>query len=446
MAEKPIGALLFSMSLPAIFSMLIQALYNIVDTIYISELSEAAVFTMGLVYPMQIILISMALGGAIGAATLVARRLGQKNQEEANKTASTGLILAFFHWILCALIGIFLTKPFLALFTSDPQIIEMGYSYLSIVMTWSIGVYISIYFERIFQAQGNMIVPMIALLIGAITNIVLDPILIFGYFGFPALGIQGAALATITGQMLGGTFITVCMFVGKHEVKLQFRGLHLRWSRIKEIYAIGLPVTIMNAIGAFANMAMNAVVVVYSELAVSSLSLYFKLSSFVFMPIFGLNQGSLPILSFNYGAQDIERYTRTVKIYLATVLIIMGAGTLFFVFGTDILISIFHVSNELRELTRIALRILSLSFVFFGISIVMITVFQSVGKAFVSMMISVLRQMVLLVPLAYLLGGVWGLQGVWLAYPIAEIIVVIIFAPMCYKAYKQAFMKVKETE
>ncbi|MEA4875470.1 MATE family efflux transporter [Anaerorhabdus sp.] len=439
MATWSIPKLLFSMSIPAMFSMLIQALYNIVDTIYISQISEQALFAIGLVFPMQMIITSLSLGGSIGTSTLVARRLGQQNHKEANKVASTGLILALFHSFLCALMGVFLAKPFLQLFTQDAQVIDMGFQYLSIVMTVSFGVFVGMYFERILQAQGNMILPMISLLIGAITNIILDPIFIFGYFGIPAMGIKGAAIATVIGQIFGMIFITICMFVGKHEVKFQFKGLHLRWTRIKEIYQVGLPVAIMQAVGSVTTTCMNFVLVTYSASAVTALSIYFKLNSFVFMPIFGLNQGSLPILSYNFGSQDVDRYRRTVKLYLATAVGIMAAGTALFMFGTDFLLGMFNPSESLLEVARLSLRIISISFVFVGVSIAMNTVFQSLGKGVSSMIMTLLRQLIFLIPFAYIFGKIWGTNGVWAAYPVAELFVVLIYVPICYKTFKKAF-------
>lgn len=439
MATWSIPKLVYSMSIPAMFSMLVQALYNIVDTLYISRISENALFALGLVFPMQMIIISLALGGSIGTSALVARRLGQKRHEEANKTATTGIILALFHSALCVFIGLFLTKPFLQLFTQDAQIIEMGYQYLSIVMSFSFTVFIAMCFERILQAQGNTILPMISLLIGAITNIVLDPIFIFGYFGVPAMGVTGAAIATIIGQMCGMVFITVCSLVGKHDVKLQFKGFQLQWERVKAIYEVGLPVAIMQAIGSVTTTCMNFVLVSYSDAAVTALSIYFKLNSFIFMPVFGLSQGSLPILAYNYGSQDVQRYRETVKIYVFTALGIMAIGTLLFIFGADILVGLFNPSPELLAVTSISLRIISIGFCFIALAITMNTVFQSLGKGFSSMIMTILRQLVFLVPLAYLFGQLWGLNGVWIAYPVAEIIVVLIYVPICYKTFKEAF-------
>jgi putative MATE family efflux protein len=310
---------------------------------------------------------------------------------------------------------------------------------LSVVMVCSVGVFVGMYFERIFQAQGNMILPMISLLIGAITNIILDPVFIFGYFGIPAMGVRGAAIATVIGQIFGMLFITGCMLVGKHEVKFQFKGLHLRWHRIKTIYSVGLPVAIMNAVGSVTTTCMNFVLVNYSDAAVTALSIYFKLNSFVFMPVFGLNQGALPILSFNFGSQDVERYKATVKLYLMTAIGLMVAGTALFMFGTDLLLGLFNPSAALLEVARVALIIISISFVFAGASISMNTVFQSLGKGMSSMIMTLLRQLIFLVPFAFIFGEIWGLNGVWASYPVAEIIVVLIYIPICYKTFKKAF-------
>ncbi len=441
MATMPVGKLLFSMSIPAIFSMFIQGLYNIVDTIYISRISEDAVFTLGIVFPMQLFLIAVALGVAMGSGTLVARRLGQENPDEANKIAATGFILTLINAVLCAVIGILFSRQFLSMFTDNLEIINMGYSYLSIIMGVCFSLYIGIFFERIFQSQGNMIVPMFSLLIGAITNIILDPIFIFGWGVIPAMGIKGAAIATVIGQTCAMCFSGSHMLFKKHEVKLTFKNFDFQWKRVKEIYEIGLPVMVMNGIGGFANTALNAVVVVYSKVAVSSLSLFFKLSSFVFMPVFGLNQGALPVLSFTFGAKNKERYEKTAIIYLATTTLIMGFGTLLFWFQPDLLISMFEVGPELRESTKHVLQIIGLSFVFFGIGIVTMTVFQSLGNSFIGMIMSILRRLVFVVPLAYILGLIGGIDAVWYAFLIAELIVMALFAPYCYKMYKKSFME-----
>lgn len=439
MANWPIPKLLYSMSIPAVFSMMIQALYNIVDTIYVSQISESALFAIGLVFPLQMLIISIALGGGVGTSTLVARCLGAKQNDEANKVAATGLILTGFHYLLIAFIGIFLSKPFLQLFTTDSIVLEMGFEYLVIVMTMSFGVFISVYFERILQAQGNMLMPMFGQLIGAITNIILDPILIFGYFGLPSLGIKGAAIATIIGQIASCLFLSYIMFAKKHDVHFRFKGLHLRKKRILSIYEVGLPVAIMNAIGSVTTTCMNGVLVQLSDYGVTALSIYFKLQSFVFMPCFGFNQGTLPILSYNYGSKNFDRYVKSIKIYLSTTVVIMILGTLLFWFKTDFLLSLFNPSKELLAVSEYTLRIIAISFVIAAISIAMTTIFQSLGNGKASMFMSLARQLIILVPLAFVFGKLWGLNAVWFAYPCAELIVCCIYVPICIKEVKTKF-------
>ena len=343
MATWPIGKLLFSMGIPAVLSMLIQALYNIVDTIYISQYSQDAMFAIGLVYPMQMVGLSLALGTGVGIGTLVSRRLGEKRKEEAGHVASTGIIIALVHVVLIILLGILATKPFLNMYTDRPEIIALGYDYLSIVMIFNFGQMLSVCFERIMQAQGNMIIPMISLIVGAVTNIVLDPIMIFGQFGFPEMGIAGAAIATVIGQILGMCVVAGAAIFGKHEVKFHFKGFKLDLGIVKDIYAVGLPTAIMNMIGSVTTTLMNGVLVKFSENAVTSLSLYFKLQSFVFMPVFGFNQGALPILSYNFGARNKDRYFKTFRLYMISALVFMTIGTLLFRFVPELMLSFFEI-------------------------------------------------------------------------------------------------------
>lgn len=444
MATWPIGKLLFSMGIPAVLSMLIQALYNIVDTIYISQYSQDAMFAIGLVYPMQMVGLSLALGTGVGIGTLVSRRLGEKRRDEACHVATTGIILAFFHIILIILLGAFAAKPFLHLYTDRPEIIQLGYQYLSIVMFFNFGQMLSVCFERMMQAQGNMIIPMISLIIGAVTNIVLDPIMIFGQFGFPEMGIAGAAIATVIGQIVGMSVVGGAGLLGKHEVKLKFKGFVWDKQIVKDIYAVGLPTAIMNMIGSVTTTMMNGVLVKYSENAVTSLSLYFKLQSFVFMPIFGFNQGSLPILSYNYGAQNKERYMKTFRLYLCCALAFMVAGTLLFRFVPQLMLSFFAMDASLAAIAEVTLKTICLSFIPAAISIVFSTVFQSFGRGTTSMIQQILRQLGFLIPLAYLLSYINGLDAVWYAYPIAEIMTVIIFIPLVNRAFKKAFRGASE--
>ena len=438
MATWPIGKLLFSMGIPAVLSMLIQALYNIVDTIYISQYSQDAMFAIGLVYPMQMVGLSLALGTGVGIGTLVSRRLGEKRKEEAGHVASTGIIIALVHVVLIILLGIFATKPFLNLYTDRPEIIALGYDYLSIVMIFNFGQMLSVCFERIMQSQGNMIIPMISLIVGAVTNIVLDPIMIFGQFGFPEMGIAGAAIATVIGQILGMCVVAGAAIFGKHEVKFHFKGFKLDLGIVKDIYAVGLPTAIMNMIGSVTTTLMNGVLVKFSENAVTSLSLYFKLQSFVFMPVFGFNQGALPILSYNFGARNKDRYFKTFRLYMISALVFMTIGTLLFRFVPELMLSFFEMDESLKVIASITLQTIALSFIPAAVSIVFSTVFQSFGKGTTSMIQSMLRQLGILIPVAYLLSNI-SLDAVWYAYPIAEIAVVLIFIPLVIKAYKGAF-------
>lgn len=438
MATWPVGKLLFSMGLPAVFSMLIQAMYNVVDSIFISNYSQDALFAMGLVTPLQMVSLSIALGLGTGVGTFVSRRLGEGKKDEAIQIANTGLQLGIFHVLIVIFMGIFLTKPFLHLFTSRPEIIDLGYQYLFVVMVFCAGQHIAMLFERTLQAQGNMIVPMFSLLTGAITNIILDPIMIFGFFGCPEMGIKGAAIATVTGQFASLIVATIALFKGKNEVRVSFSNFEVSPRRIKEIYQIGIPTTIMNMIGSLTTTLMNNVLVRFSEEAVSSLSVYFKLQSFVFMPVFGFNQGALPILSYNYGARNKERYLASAKYFLGTAVTIMTCGMLLFQFGTHLLLSSFGMSGSLEAIATVTLRTISLAFIPTSISIVITTVLQSFGKGVLSMIQSILRQIGVLIPVAYFLSQ-FGLNYVWFAYPIAEIIILCIFIPIAIKTYKTQF-------
>ncbi|MGN1053873.1 MAG: MATE family efflux transporter [Erysipelotrichaceae bacterium] len=438
MATWPIPKLLFSMGIPAVISMLIQALYNIVDTIYISNYSQDAMFAIGLVFPMQMIGLSLALGTGVGIGTLVSRRLGEGNKKEATHVATTGILLGLFHALLILLLGVFGAKPFLEMFTTRADIIGLGYAYLLIVMSLNIGQMLAVSFERILQSQGNMIVPMITLIMGAVTNIILDPVLIFGMFGLPAMGIKGAAIATVIGQIISMLADLFFVLHGKHEVNIQFKGFKFDMRIVKDIYSVGIPTAIMNMIGSVTTTLMNGVLVNFTENAVTSLSLYFKLQSFVFMPVFGFNQGALPILAYNYGAKNKKRYLATAKLYLLTAVCFLTSGMLLFRFKTDLMLSFFEMNDELKAIAEVTLRTISLSFIPAAISIAITTMFQSFGKGTISMIQSILRQLGFLIPAAYLLSNI-SLEAIWYAYPIAETAVVIIFVPMIIKLYHNSF-------
>lgn len=439
MGTMPVGKLLLSMSLPAVFSMVIQALYNIVDSIYVAQLGQDALFAIGLVFPMQMLSLSIGLGVGVGTNALVARRLGQKRQQHADQTATTGLILSVFHSVLILILGFVFAEPFLKLFTDNPEIIQTGKSYLLIVMGFGLGQQVQIICERVLQATGNMIQPMFSLLISAITNIILDPIMIFGYFGFPAMGVAGAALATVIGQWVGMFYILYIVIKKDHDVNVSLKGFKLEKVVVIKIYQIGIPTMIMNAIGSVTTTCMNAILVGFSDIAVNALSIYFKVQSFIFMPVFGMNQGAMPILAYNFGAKDKKRYVHTLKLMLAVAFVIMLIGTLVFSLAPSLILAMFKPTPELLSIGSVALRTISYSFVFAAISIVMTTTFQSLGNGVKSMLMSILRQLVFIVPLAYILGNIGGLEAVWWSYPLAEFAVMLIFVPFVFQTIKKHF-------
>ena len=427
MGTAPILPLIFSMSLPAMFSMLVQALYNIVDSYFVAQVSEKALAAVSLAFPLQNLLIAFAVGTAVGVTSLISRRLGQGLQEEANAAATHGILLAVATWVLFALYGAFFSTPFFHLFETDPEIIQMGDTYISICCIFSFGVFVEICLERTLQATGNMIWPMIFQLIGAVTNIIMDPILIFGWFGLPAMGVAGAAIATVMGQILAMVVAALVVTFGKHDVHVSFRRFRLSWRTIKDIYVVGIPSIVMQSIGTVMTMALNGILSGFSTAAYTVFGIYFKLQSFVFMPVFGLNQGLLPILGYNYGARNRKRMMTAFRDGCAIALVIMAAGMAVFLAAPQWLLSIFNASAELLEIGIPALRIICTCFLFAALGIVCSTLFQAVGKGVYSLIVSLMRQLAALVPAAWILAKVTQqVVFVWWAFPIAECVSLVV--------------------
>ena len=427
MGTAPILPLIFSMSLPAMFSMLVQALYNIVDSYFVAQVSEKALAAVSLAFPLQNLLIAFAVGTAVGVTSLISRRLGQGLQEEANAAATHGILLAVATWVLFALYGAFFSTPFFHLFETDPEIIQMGDTYISICCIFSFGVFVEICLERTLQATGNMIWPMIFQLIGAVTNIIMDPILIFGWFGLPAMGVAGAAIATVMGQILAMVVAALVVTFGKHDVHVSFRRFRLSWRTIKDIYVVGIPSIVMQSIGTVMTMALNGILSGFSTAAYTVFGIYFKLQSFVFMPVFGLNQGLLPILGYNYGARNRKRMMTAFRDGCAIALVIMAAGMAVFLAAPQWLLSIFNASAELLEIGIPALRIICTCFLFAALGIVCSTLFQAVGKGVYSLIVSLMRQLAVLVPAAWILAQVTQqVVFVWWAFPIAECVSLVV--------------------
>ena len=427
MGTAPILPLIFSMSLPAMFSMLVQALYNIVDSYFVAQVSEKALAAVSLAFPLQNLLIAFAVGTAVGVTSLISRRLGQGLQEEANAAATHGILLAVATWVLFALYGAFFSTPFFHLFETDPEIIQMGDTYISICCVFSFGVFVEICLERTLQATGNMIWPMIFQLIGAVTNIIMDPILIFGWFGLPAMGVAGAAIATVMGQILAMVVAALVVTFGKHDVHVSFRRFRLSWRTIKDIYVVGIPSIVMQSIGTVMTMALNGILSGFSTAAYTVFGIYFKLQSFVFMPVFGLNQGLLPILGYNYGARNRKRMMTAFRDGCAIALVIMAAGMAVFLAAPQWLLSIFNASAELLEIGIPALRIICTCFLFAALGIVCSTLFQAVGKGVYSLIVSLMRQLAALVSAAWILAQVTQqVVFVWWAFPIAECVSLVV--------------------
>ncbi len=415
MQSETIPRLIFRMSFPMMLSMLIQALYNVVDSIFVAMVSETALTAVSLAFPLQNLLIAAGVGTGVGVNSLLSRRLGEGKHEEANAVASSALFIAGALSVLFIITGVFLARPFLSLFTEDAELLRLSTSYSRICLIISFGCIFSITIEKLIQATGNSVQPMTMQLTGAIMNIVLDPVFIFGF----KMGVNGAAIATVLGQL--GSMVLAFFFLKKNSyITIRIRDIRPQWKIIRDIYQVGLPTIIMNSIGTVMVSVINAILIGFSATAVSVFGVYFKLQSFVFMPVFGLNNGIIPILGFNYGARNRKRMTDTMKLGLVVALIIMTLGTLLFQLLPKELLSLFSATEEMYTIGIPALRIISLCFIPAAVSIILISSFQATGIGLASMMVSIIRQLLVLCPSAYILSRFIGINGVWASFAIAE--------------------------
>ena len=444
MGTMPVNKLLITMSLPMIISMLVQALYNVVDSIFVSYISENALTAVSLAFPAQNLMISFASGTAVGVNALLSKSLGEKNFEKANKTAENGLFLVFLEYLLFLIFGIFGVKLFYNMQTDVAEIAELGYSYMSICSIFSFGIFGQIMTERLMQSTGRTLYTMFTQGAGAIINIILDPILIFGLIGFPKMGIAGAALATVIGQIFA--FILALILNAKYnkDIRLSLRKFRPDKKIIGRIYAVGVPSILMMAIGSVMNFLFNKILISFTETAVAVFGVYFKLQSFIFMPIFGLNNGIIPIIAYNYGAQKRKRMMKTVKLGAVYAVSFMAIGLLAMQLFPEQLLSIFNASEEMVRIGVPALRTISLCFVFAGFCIVIGSTFQALGKGTLSMFVSISRQLLALVPAAYFLSLTGELSNVWWAFPIAEIMSVIVSTICFIYLYKKIISKIPE--
>lgn len=421
MGTMPINKLLISMSLPMMISMLVQALYNVVDSIFVSQISENALTAVSLAFPVQNFMIAVGVGTGVGINALLSRSLGEKKFEQANRVANNGVFLAVLSYIAFLILGIIFSRRFFQWQTDIKDIVDGGYSYLIIVTTCSFGMYGQIVFEKLMQSTGKTIFSMTTQLTGAIVNIVLDPILIFGLFGFPKLGISGAAIATVIGQICGMGLGIYLNTTKNKEIKVEVKNFRPSLRTIKEIYAVGIPSIIMASIGSVMTFGLNKILLVFSSTATAVFGVYFKLQSFIFMPVFGINNGMVPIIAYNYGARNKDRLMKTVKISIMYGISIMLIGLVIFQVFPKELLSLFNASDKMISIGVPALRTISISFLFAGYCIVVSSMFQALGNGVMSMIVSLVRQLIVLLPVAYLLSKSGNLNMVWWAYPIAEI-------------------------
>lgn len=422
MGTMPIPKLLFSMALPAIIAMMVQALYNIVDSIFVSRLGEEALTAISLAFPIQLIIIAFFVGLGIGINSLVSRKLGEGRPEEATNAAEHGLMIAGILYVIIAILAFVIPRRFFASFTDNVLVVEYGVQYTTIVMLFAFGRIFAQAGISTMQGTGEMVKPMKAMMIGAVGNMILDPILIFGWFGLPALGIRGAAIATVMAQILSMFYVFHAIFKQKVSLHLDMKSFHYDASMIRQIVVVGLPAAIMQALGSVMLTGLNLILASFSDSAVAVLGVYYKLQSFIFMPIFGLGQGTLPIVGFNYGAKNRGRLMEAIRVAVIAAVSFMILGTVIFQLLPDTLLRLFNASPAMMDIGVHAFRTISWIFPMAGLSIVLSTSFQAMGKAHLSMVVSFIRQLVVLLPAAYFLGRVFGLDAVWYAFVLSEVI------------------------
>ena len=421
MGVMPVGKLLLSMSVPMMISMLVQALYNIVDSMFVAQLNENALTAVSLAFPVQNLMIAVGTGTGVGVNALVSRSLGEKNTEHANKAANNGVYLSLFSFLAFALLTGIFGKIFFQVQTGDAQIISYGADYVRIVGIMSFGVFFQFIFERLLQSTGKTLYTMVTQSLGAIINIILDPIMIFGLFGFPRMEVAGAALATVVGQIVAASLAFWFNVKKNKELHISITKYRLSGIVVKQIYSVGIPSIIMASIGSVMTFGMNKILMAFTSTATAVFGVYFKLQSFIFMPVFGLNNGLVPIAAYNYGARKPKRIMKSIKLSIIYAESIMFVGVLIFQFCSAGLLGIFNASDSMLEIGVPALRIISLSFLLAGFGIVCSSVFQALGHGMLSLIVSVLRQLVVLLPAAFILSRTGGLSVIWWAFPIAEI-------------------------
>lgn len=436
MGTMTTNKLLITMSLPMVISMLVQALYNIVDSIFVAKISENALTAVSMAFPIQSLMIAFAAGTGVGINSFLSKSLGEKKFKQASDSAKNGIFLAFTTWIVFSVLGFFFSEIFYTALTDDKEIIAYGTDYLKIVTVASLGMFMQITFERLFQSTGKTIYSMVMQGTGAIINIILDPILIFGKFGFPKMGVSGAALATVTGQIIAMILGGILNVIKNKEINLNLIGFKPSLHIIKKIYAVGFPSIIMQSVTSVMTYLLNKICIGFTPTAVSVVGIYFKLQSFIFMPIFGLTNGLVPIVAYNFGARNKSRIISVLKLAVVISISYMALGVIIFWAIPQVLFSFFEASDEMLNIGIPALRLISLSFIPAGFCIIIVSAFQALGHGVYSLIISITRQLVVLIPVAYIASKIIGLKAVWGAFPVAEIVSLFLCILFSKKVYK----------
>lgn len=444
MGVMPVNRLLLTMSVPIMISMLVQALYNVVDSIFVAQLSEDALNAVSLAFPMQNLMISVATGTGVGISALLSKSLGEHDTERVQRAARNGVFLALVSFVVFAVIGLFFSRTFFELQTDIPAIVDGGTQYLLICTLLSFGLFGQICFERLLQSTGKTFYTMITQGLGAILNIIFDPLFIFGIGPFPKMGVAGAAAATVLGQIVAFIVSIFINHAKNPEIQLSFKGFRPHGATIARIYAVGVPSIIMASISSVMTFGMNKILISFTSTATAVFGVYFKLQSFVFMPVFGLNNGMVPIIAYNFGARKPDRMKKTFNLAVAYATLIMVLGFAVMQLAPNLMLSFFNASDKMLEIGVPALRIISISFLLAGVSVICSSFFQALGHGMLSLWISVVRQLFVLLPVAYVLSRIGGLATVWWAFPVAEVVALILCVVFLRYAYRKEIHPLEE--
>lgn len=446
MGTMPVGKLLISMSLPMMISMLVQAMYNIVDSIFVSRIHEDALTAVSMAFPIQSLCVALGAGMGVGINALLSKSLGAKDHDMVNKSAMNGLFMTLVNYIIFLIMGLTIVRPFYMAQTSSEAIVEYGVQYLSVICCFSFGMFFQFTFERLLQSTGRTFQTMITQTTGAVINIILDPIFIFGLFGVKAYGVRGAAIATVIGQIVAATFAMILNLTMNKEINFKLKGFKPDIKIIGLIYKVGIPSIIMQSIGSLMVFCLNKILIAFSSTAVAVFGVYFKLQSFVFMPVFGLNNGIIPIVAYNYGAKSRKRMLEAIKWALAIAVSIMTVGSIVFELIPNTLFSLFDASDNMLSMGTTALRIIAIHFPVAAICIALGSSFQALGHAVNSMIVSIARQIVVLIPVAYFLSKLGNVDYVWFCFPIAEVMSLAMTLVLFFKLKRDVIDKVGITE